>query len=56
MSITMVASRLGFILSWQLVGPYLDNDGLWLSFYVFLMLRGVTMFILLPRNIRRSFD
>ena len=56
MSITMVASLLGFILSWQLVGPYLDNDGLWLSFYVFLMLRGVTMFILLPRNIRRSFD
>ena len=56
MSITMVASLIGFVLSWQLVAPYLDNDGLWLSFYVFLMLRGVTMFVLLPRNIRRSFD
>ena len=56
MSITMVASLFGFIISWQLVAPYMDNHGLWLSFYIFLILRGVTMFILLPRNIRRSFD
>jgi len=56
MSITMVASLAGFVISWQLVAPFLDNNGLWLAFYIFLILRGLTMFVLLPRNIRRSFD
>ena len=56
MSITMVASLLGFIMIWWLTAPYLANDGLWMAFYGFLILRGVTMSLLLPRNIRRTFD
>lgn len=55
MSITMVMSLAGFIAMWILVGPYLGNDGLWLAFYGFLILRGVTMAVRLPRNIRHSF-
>ncbi len=56
MSITMVVSLIGFVLFWQIAKPYLGNDGLWLSFYGFLVLRGVTMSIRLPRNIRQTFD
>ncbi len=56
MSITMVVSLIGFILFWQIAKPYLGNDGLWLSFYGFLVLRGLTMSIRLPHNIRQTFD
>ncbi len=55
MSITMLASVAGFVVCWWITAPYLGNDGLWLSLYVFLILRGVTMAVRLPRNIRRSF-
>ncbi len=55
MSITMVVSLAGFILIWQLIGGALGNDGLWLAFYCFLLLRGATMSTRLPRNIRLTF-
>jgi MATE family multidrug resistance protein len=55
MSITMVASLLGFMIFWWLAAPFLGNHGLWLSFYGFLFLRGATMSARLPRNIRRTF-
>ena len=55
MSITMVISTIGFVLFWQVAKPWLGIDGLWMAFYCFLFLRGVTMFVLLPRNIRRTF-
>ncbi len=56
MSITMLASLAGFVGCWWIAAPHLGNDGLWLSLYVFLILRGATMALRLPRNIRRSFD
>ncbi|MCF6322023.1 MAG: MATE family efflux transporter [Rhizobiaceae bacterium] len=55
MSITMVVSLAGFILFWQIAKPYLGNDGLWLAFYGFLILRGLTMSLRLPHNIRKTF-
>lgn len=55
MSITMVISLIGFIAFWQIAQNYLGNNGLWMSFYCFLILRGVTMAVLLPRNIRQTF-
>ena len=55
MSITMVISLIGFVVFWQVVKPWLGNQGLWMAFYCFLFLRGVTMAILLPRNIARTF-
>ncbi len=55
MSITMVISLLGFVLFWQVASGFLRLDGLWLSLYAFLLLRGVSMSLLLPRNINRTF-
>ena len=55
MSITMVLSLMGFISIWLVTEPYLGNDGLWMAFYCFLILRGVTMSMMLPYNIRRTF-
>lgn len=56
MSVTMVVSLIGFIGLWTVVAPFYGNNGLWFSFYCFLLLRGITMAALLPRNIRRTFD
>lgn len=55
MSVTMVVSLLGLIGIWNLVDAKMGNDGLWLSMYVFLILRGLTMSIRLPGNTRKTF-
>ena len=55
MSVTMVISLLGFIGIWNFVQQSLGNEGLWLAFYSFLLLRGLTMSLRLSRNISKSF-
>ena len=56
MSVTMVVSLLGFIAIWNLVDAKMGNDGLWLSMYTFLILRGLTMSFRLPGNIQKTFS
>ncbi|MEM8664495.1 MAG: MATE family efflux transporter [Pseudomonadota bacterium] len=51
----MLASTLVFIGAWWVFAPHFGNDALWFALNLWLLLRGVTLFAFLPRQVRATF-
>ncbi|WMS44238.1 MATE family efflux transporter [Acuticoccus sp. MNP-M23] len=51
----MLLSTGTFFAACWLLTPYLGNHGLWLALNVWLMLRGLSLWVLVPRESRRTF-
>ncbi len=51
----MLVSTAIFVAACWLLTPYLGNHGLWLAFNVWLLLRGLTLWALVPFESRRAF-
>ena len=55
MSVFMVLSLILYLLTWQLVKQPMGNHGLWFSLHVFVIARGITLFVRVPGNVRKTF-
>ncbi|MEM9734305.1 MAG: MATE family efflux transporter [Pseudomonadota bacterium] len=51
----MLFSSASFLVVYHAAAPSLGNHGLWLALLVFLGMRGVTLFVCLPRKMRETF-
>lgn len=54
MSMMMVISMIIYLLAWQILAPF-GNTGLWICLHIFLIARGVTLTLRLPRKTRFEF-
>ncbi len=52
----MLLSLLAFLLTWWIATPMLQNHGLWLSLEVFLGIRGISLYMRLPRKAEETFS
>ncbi len=55
MSMMMLLSFALYLGAWAVLSPWLGNTGLWLALHVFLLSRGISLFLLVPRRVRRTF-
>lgn len=51
----MIASSAGFVILWALLTPSLGNHGLWLALLGYLVLRGLSLWALVPSLTRATF-
>jgi putative MATE family efflux protein len=51
----MLVSFAGFVVALFSLPPLFGNHGLWIALHVFLVARGLSLLLLLPRRIRREF-
>ena len=51
----MLLSLVVYLLSYYALFPHFGNHGLWLSFNIFLGVRGITLFMVLPKRTRQTF-
>ena len=51
----MLLSLVVYLLSYYALFPHYGNHGLWLSFNIFLGIRGITLFMVLPKRTRQTF-
>ena len=52
----MLLSLVAFLGTWWIAVPLLGNHGLWLALEVFLIFRGITLFMRLPARARQTFS
>lgn len=55
MSMMMLLSFALYLAAWALLSPMFGNTGLWLALHVFLLARGISLFLLVPWRVRRTF-